>query len=893
MSKRWFHILLLVLLLVLPGCVDELAPDIAEDGFNLTIRCKDPLLTKASPPDGEQQYNENLIKSVDFFFYPGDAPAATQSAVLHIRKEASSEITHTFKLVLKKSQFGSMFDTQYHKSTVYALVNFDQQFIDKVGSHPSLQSLAQEVVKTDFLQETDFVQPAFLMDGKKVITYDPDHPEAAINETIEVTRFATKLTMGVNVTPSVTLHHYSPDPNNILPDEVWTPVLHTMRLYLVDGVNTVQLGLVNGETTVLPCASARVDPPHDTAYFAYKTEEVDHSRPFLRDDNTPYVGTTTVDGTTYYDTYPMYTYPRTWSVDKMNYQNDYSNGMPHEAPYFKLEMDWRREPENGYSYDRRKYYYKVYMPFNEFKRNSWYGFYLDVSILGSETDEGNAVLEPTCYLLDWQNKALAINKYAVISKARYLEVEKNNWDVNNMEELVIPFISSHNVAIVPGTIEATRPYYGTDTTSLPRYDDKKHAWIKRNNADGTFYLDYNGQPSGSEKWEPSNWIIPQSTSIRLDHPLVNDNTKDDFDYSVYTIEFDIVHKDLLNAQQSHTYSQYVRHIKIVQRPGIYIDRLRNSDTKIRKRDPNDTKEKTLHGYDPLEDIPWTNYPWGYVYVNGGRFIRHDTKSINGKEDRYYSLSTDNNKKEYQWQTVWYTGGSRDIFDIHCTVLPSSSTFVIGDPRTATVDNLTDPYRYAGLYIFEADGPTSEARFNDLLVLETVRANSEEYPDGRRVGFNKADALFGDPYRSLQWYYPTERSSRTENMVAPSYRISSKFSGIEFEPSLTLPYAEYRCAAFQEDGFPAGRWRLPTKAEVHFIAQLSAKKFFEFLFNDGGVYWSANGAIKISGSSVVDVTNQNALLRCVYDSWYWDKVDGLEGDPRHNPRDKFVWGDMER
>ena len=131
------------------------------------------------------------------------------------------------------------------------------------------------------------------------------------------------------------------------------------------------------------------------------------------------------------------------------------------------------------------------------------------------------------------------------------------------------------------------------------------------------------------------------------------------------------------------------------------------------------------------------------------------------------------------------------------------------------------------------------------------------------------------------------------MVAPSYRISSKFSGIEFSPDLTQPYAEYRCAAFQEDGFPAGRWRLPTRAEVSFIAQLSAMGFFEFLFNDGGVYWSANGAIKINGNKVEDSTKQNALLRCVYDSWYWDKIDGLEGDPRHNPRNHFVWGDKER
>ena len=501
-------------------------------------------------------------------------------------------------------------------------------------------------------------------------------------------------------------------------------------------------------------------------------------------------------------------------------------------------------------------------------------------------------------MLDWQNKSFAINKYAVISKARYLSVEKQNWDINNVDQLSIPFTSSHNVTIVPGSVTATRPYYGQITTSQPvgSYHKDLHGWIM-DNGDGTYYLDFTNQEKsayGDAKWEPSSWLSNTSTSIILNHALANDNTKANFDYSAYTIEFDIVHEDLVDSPGSYTYAQYLRHIKIIQRPGIYIESLRNSDTEIQKRNPKDTKDKTLYGY-PDGEEPWADKPWGYVYVNGGRFIRHETKAHSGSaanEDRYFKLSTTNNKKEYQWQTVWYTGGSRDIYDIHATVLPFNSTYVIGDPRTDRVDNLTDEDRYAGLYIFNVDGPTPQQRWDDLLVLETSRPQ-EDYPNGTRTGFNEADALYGDSPRSLKWYYPTERSTRTENMVAPSYRISSKFSGIEFTPDLTMPYAEYRCAAFQEDGFPAGRWRLPTKAEVSFIAQLSAMGFFEFLFNDGSVYWSANGAIRIKGKTVEPVTTNNALLRCVYDSWYWDKIDGLEGDPRHDPRDHFVWGDKER
>ena len=889
------------------GCARETVPSREEvPDIQLTIKCDES--TKADDgltQNGEQAFNENIIRSVDFLFYPGGEPSADADAVHHIRKEltqssmTSENWSETFNLVIKKEVIGLIFTSKNNwKATVYALVNFDSSFISDLSA-TSRKDLAERRVFTDFAQkESNYLQSSFLMDGSAVVQYDPDATISVI-ATIPVYRFASKLTLGVNVVNNVTLTHRD---NTHDLDEVWEPVLHTMRAYLMDGIKSVVL---SSHDDILPDLNT-MDP--NPEYFFYSDDAC--RRPFVRENGTNYLDKETVGEKEYYTTWPMYSYPSKWSTDKPVYKDiDYindalDNGLPPEPPYIKLEMDWRRLPKNGYDYDRRKYYYKIYLPFDELKRNKWYGFYVDVSILGSETDEGKAVLEPTCYLLDWQNKAFAINKYAVISKARYLSVDKTSWDINNMGTLSIPFTSSHNVMVLNKTVKATRPFYGVIGKNgyvLGQYNNNLHATILGNEDDG-YYLDYSNQPAGKEKWEPSKWLTNTSTSIRLDHELVNDYTKNDFDYSPYTIEFDIIHTDLADDPSSFTYSQYVRHITIVQRPGIYIERLRNSDTKIVRRDPTHTSERDLYGYADGEE-PWADKPWGYVYVNGGRFIRSETKSHTGTEDKYFTLKTANNKKEYQWQTVWYTGGSREIWDIHATVLPSNSSFVIGDPREDLVNNLDDPDKYPGLYIFTIDGKNEAEKDHDHLILEEIRPLSKEmnpygtyHPDRTRIGFNKAKALYGDEqYRPLRWYYPTEKSARTENMVAPSYRISSKFSGIEFG-KLDKKYAEYRCAAFQEDGFPAGRWRLPTKAEVNFIGQLSAKGFIEFLFNNGDTYWSANGPIRINGGSVVDVDETSetvALLRCVYDSWYWDKVDGLEEDPRHDPRNEFVWGDKER
>ena len=895
MIRRIVHIVMLMCFaLLLIGCAREPVPSFdGQPGISLTVRCDNPdLLTKAPDETGEKDgvkaFNENLIKSVDFLFYPGAAPADDVDAVFHIRKELSDDPMQpgsweaTFNLVIKKDVIGTIFtEANDLKATVYALVNFERGYVDDLSQTSAAEIAARRII-TDFAQEEEnYVQPQFLMDGRTVITYNPDSDPNAVGD-IEVTRLASKLTIALNVASRVELKH---DESLNEPDEVWTPVPHTMRIYLVWGVKSV---LIGGE-----------DPGQE--YFSYKSA----ARSYVKENGTPYLATETVDTgageKTYYQTWPMYSYPTHWSSDLPDHsQIDYTQGLPPEGPYFKLEMDWRREPDEHYSYDRRKYYYKVYMPFNELKRNSWYGFYLDVSILGTETDEGKAVLDPTCYLLDWQNKSLAINKYAVISKARYLSLEQSSWDINNMETLTVPFLSSHNVAIILDNVTATRPFYGElKDHPLNKYDTNLHAWVRKKQNEDAYYLDYSNQPAGSEQYEPKNWLRNTSTSIVLEHPLENDYTKADFDYSPYTIELDINHTDLMDDPTSHTYSQYLRHITIVQRPGIYIENIRNRDTEIveRKGDANNP-----YGYE-TGSIPWSEYPWGYVYINGGRHVRYDKKEKSVSEDDFFKLTTSNAKRECQWQTVWYTGGSKDMFDIHVTVLPAGSEFVIGDPRETKVNNLDNEQRYPGLYIYTVDGDTGEDRANNVSILATMNSSvvyvGKQSGDSyifQRTGFNKATALYGDSPRKLQWYYPTEKSTRTENMLAPSYRIASKFGGTEYGGvyfgDITKEFAEYRCAAYQEDGFPAGRWRLPTKAEIHFIAQLSAKKAFERLFSNS-TYWSANGAITVSGENVSDSGSSTALLRCVYDSWYWDSVDGYTGDPRQSDPTIFVWGDKER
>lgn len=156
----------------------------------------------------------------------------------------------------------------------------------------------------------------------------------------------------------------------------------------------------------------------------------------------------------------------------------------------------------------------------------------------------------------------------------------------------------------------------------------------------------------------------------------------------------------------------------------------------------------------------------------------------------------------------------------------------------------------------------------------------------------------DNEHTLNYYYPTDYTSRTESMIAPKFRVASAYSVTRANGVENINIAKGRCASYQEDGFPAGRWRMPTKAEYEFIVYQSYMKRIPTLYQSNTNYWCAHGYGKPNNQGKVTMdgtvgTNGNlsldggASIRCVYDEWYWeDRLEGKDKVP-------FTWGDAER
>lgn len=113
--------------------------------------------------------------------------------------------------------------------------------------------------------------------------------------------------------------------------------------------------------------------------------------------------------------------------------------------------------------------------------------------------------------------------------------------------------------------------------------------------------------------------------------------------------------------------------------------------------------------------------------------------------------------------------------------------------------------------------------------------------------------------------PDKNQVIAPRFMFPSGRIGSNRTNSQTRDG-SWRSAAMRCAAYQEDGYPAGRWRLPTEAEIRFCRELQRYGYIEDMFYDTNRYWTASGTYYYNGAT--GSTEATASSRCVYDLWYW-------------------------
>lgn len=489
---------------------------------------------------------------------------------------------------------------------------------------------------------------------------------------------------------------------------------------------------------------------------------------------------------------------------------------------------------------QREIYYKVMLPDSKVLANNWYQLTVDIDVIGTE-GEPEVEIEGTYQVVDWTTGA-AGKVNTQISDVKYLTVDRKKENADGIVEVFITNgqvqYSASETAVIDWT-QSSIYYLDYVTTGLT--DNKRY--IINN---GTFNTDNGGKASSESV--AKGWIttttVPNpndpehpDTYLTLNHTLVNSLTANNFDATPYF--YDITLKLSTGGAEPKT-------VHFKQYPQSYIEEKPNTGN------DNETVNDFAVAYNWVGYIDYyyevnKTIDMGYVFINMRHAPHYQLSGRQGNSNRYYRVT------RYFDSVAGLTGGNTNpsMYVITTSVL-SDNNKVIGDPRIEK-----------GQYDNIAQG---------------------------NPAFESARVVSGGNNRALTYYKRTERSARTINMISPSFRVASSYG-------VTSPWnyadASRRCASYQEDGYPAGRWRVPTAAEIEYCVTLSAKNRLPRLFGDENgstTYWSANGSVTVNGNDVSTNTNTDDddtnYVRCVYDEWYWgpNKV----ADAQHT----FMWGDEE-
>ena len=832
-----------------------------KDCVTLTLTMGGENLMTRATQIGDNNLNENTIDKIDIFLYPiggTEQNAVYQKTISGINDDDSDgDKQHEVKTSISASDINALFPNGTTECVAFVIVNRPNDVTFTDTDIESLKKLELTCTAFTTLQNIDpeeeesykkvSVPDNFVMSGQNNVTLNTQN--RSISGEVEVYRSASKTTLEItNVVNKVQ--------DSVNPDIWWYSLPSDIRIYFKNckekgHLDNIELdGWSDGKKTLKQIGMQEI--AGNAGHYTSLT--------------------------------PLYSYATNWA-----------NNINNRASIIVV-VPWAQGTETNNSGNYMETYYEI--PINDSEerldRNTYYKLALEIGVVGSlQEEQPLEILNCSYIILPWGTGHSDIE--ASLAAVRYLVVDEKAVVMNNIISYRINFSSSHPVEIREGSMILKRRDL---TKSNATWNDQPQS---TSNPGGLRIVngvpDYFRVPLKSDE---------TGTYMLIEHDLVNNMDKNS-DYSDYYMEFIIQHTDN---------EQYSQKITVTQHPMVVAEAELNSDyEESTGSDHND------HG--------------GYVYINGvGKYARgrERTQTI-----RTYSYNQqDWNYYDYDWQSggwsgyttkTWfelggynketYGGGSGLLgqnknpnrYIINATSL-TTDNFIIGDPRTTYINNnlssateSTQPSSWSVYVNTNAENINGSASIVSETYSNYYRYWIRTYQRQQYQldnGYYGAYAMYRNGNQNkLTYYYPTDETSRTKKMIAPKYMVASSYG---VTGPISKENARKRCASYQEDGYPAGRWRLPTQAEVEYIVQLSAWKSIPVLFGsvpETGTsstnYWTANGMVNVSynangdGTTSASSSTDDSYVRCVYDLWYWTDKTTDKGFTLN----QYVWGDKAR
>ena len=556
----------------------------------------------------------------------------------------------------------------------------------------------------------------------------------------------------------------------------------------------------------------------------------------------------------YYNDLPYYSYPNSWE----------NTVLETTQTILTIVVPWEKTEGDKTTYIPT--YYTI--PVNNgttIESNKYYYIRMHIGMMGSFTPEKPMNVEMECEIADWGQ---ADDTNVNIRPVRYLIFNQTEFEMNNTTEIEIPFMSTHDCDVVKMSgkfyVYNTSQGYETERTfdSTTQWNntsgyivgENKFCNYKIDNQTNTLIFWHNF----FDIWYPRN--INNNYVRRIDGPAKTQSTTSHYLYSRFEVKLTVRHSTG-NATNDAAYEETVT---LYVYPAAYI--------------------KT-------ENMSQTGYPSnrGWVYVNG--------YGTNSDAISYLGGLTTGGTSDGN------SGDMRHLLTVTVTQLndEEAKKWSIDDPRTYYINN---------------DMSTTSMESDSSDQFNVWSDNSGPYT-GKTIwsyfsNFNLSVGSWNSTSdmnnRQLQYYYPCAEGSDKANIISPKFIVTSIHAKHSGTTTINRESARRRCASLQEYGYPAGRWRLPTQAEVAYVKELQKYDIVVDVFYNSAPNWNngigtvwCNQGITATGNELSTTDLSKSYTRCIYDLWYWERVDrmanGSELDAVRIPGNytssnwtTFTWGD---
>lgn len=833
--KKIYTILLALAALLAVGCTRELAEE-RQDG-DIYIRIEvDGLETKTA---GTAE--ENAVNSLDVFVYKSD-----ESTVLYYTHVSSptfaAEKSYYEQTTNLAGLAGSPTQDEVKNAVVYAIANYNgSTSIAGTESLATLQALEVDAAK--------FATPSpFVMTARGGFASGAGNVTVA---SLQLKRLAAKVALELDIPASITKNgdwEFKAG-TTYKATTTWTPMTsgENVRVYLQNAVSNTTLGAAS-DPAVLP--------------FTY---------------DPVFMNGATVSA-------PFYTYPVSWT------RGD------EKEPFIKLILPWRytttvkvkkNDVENDVVVDQNvvEFYYKIMFPagITSFEANTYYLPKVKLNILGGEAARPTVIGADGLTIMNWRGVESSEMPAVTINPSDFLVPERETFEVSNGNPLQIKYFASGDVNFT--VKEIYKDVYTNDGTAR-RYiysTDPSHTYLSGPIKDTDAVKDrYNKEFSNKDDktGTDSPWFTnstfdtdTKSGILTLNHTLSDDFDLPNFAARPYHYEVELSLNDNSSVKKTITIIQNppVLAIGDLSTGWVCID----NQTAYEGTKSSDAQAITIfrarQSKDDRSDKPiWNNSKAFYNFGTDANHANNSQGYSGGTQYNAYVHAASNRGNDYYMgnvRTYIYLDpktNNSSRYRVRISVAPNSKLFVC-DPREKLSSEsdlwhlFTKYYKRSGTSYVETDGLILTGD-NTSTASKLTSVDSPYRPTERKDASSYTSATF-----------------RPE--IAPEFMVASSYGR---STATKYENAVMRCAAYQEDGYPAGRWRLPTEAEIDYCIRLSdmgaiPDLFYPFASNGTDDYgYRASSGRRKSGNSgwlnegVASTGNDtgDAFVRCVYDTWYW-------------------------